>query len=102
MGEGPTRETIGLTAEEMMAYLEEVLAAEAAEAAEQRGTNVQEELASPGFASARAASTYAIKLIEANNAFIARYLLDQGILQPSPIASNEQPPSAAEPDEPGR
>lgn len=99
MGERPARETIGLTAEEMMAYLDEVLQTEAAEAAAQRGTTVEEELASPGFASARAASTYAIRLIEANNAFIARYLLDQGALQPAATASGEaSPPAGADGD----
>lgn len=96
MGEQPPRETIGLTAEEMMAYLEEVLADEATEAAAQRGTTVDEELASTGFASARAASTYAIKLIEANNAFIARYLLDQGIL--APVAAADAAPEAVAED----
>jgi hypothetical protein len=97
MGERPARGTIGLTAEEMMVYLEEVLVAEAEEAAQQRGTTVEEELASPGFASARAASTYAIKLIEANNAFVARYLLDHGVLQP-PAAGNDPPAATGEPD----
>ena len=92
MGERPPRESIGLTAEEMTVYLNEVLREEATEAAGQRGTTVDEELASPGFASAYAASTYAIKLIEANNAFVARYLLDQGILQPAtPDADAPQP-----------
>ena len=74
-----TRDTIGMTAEEMHAYLEAILQEEAAEAAEARGTTVAEELDSVGFAAARAASSYAIKLLDANNAYIARYLLDRGV-----------------------
>ncbi len=75
-----TRDTIGMTAEEMHAYLEALLQEEAAEAARVRGTTVDEELDSAGFAAARAASSYAIKLLDANNAYIARYLLDRGVL----------------------
>jgi hypothetical protein len=77
--QGP-RDTIGMTAEEMQAYIEALLREEAAEAAEARGTTVEEELESPGFAAARAASSYAIKLLDANNAYIARFLLDRGVL----------------------
>lgn len=81
MGEaarGP-RDTIGMTAEEMQAYIDALLQEEAAEAAVARGTSVEEELESAGFAAARAASSYAIKLLDANNAYIARYLLDRGV-----------------------
>lgn len=74
------RETLGMTGEELLAYLDELLAEEAAEAAAQNGTTPAQELASPGFASARAASSYAIHLITANNAFLARHLLDLGVL----------------------
>ena len=74
------RDTIGMTAEEMHAYLEALLHEEATEAAEARGTTVDEELDSVGFTAARAASSYAIKLLDANNAYIARYLLDRGVL----------------------
>jgi hypothetical protein len=74
------RDTIGMTADEMHAYLESLLHEEAAEAAEARGTTVAEELESPGFAAARAAASYSIKLLDANNAYIARYLLDRGVL----------------------
>ncbi|MGH2614121.1 MAG: hypothetical protein ACRDJC_02680 [Thermomicrobiales bacterium] len=77
------RDTIGMTAEEMQAYIEALLREEAAEAAEARGTTVEEELESAGFAAARAASSYAIKLLDANNAYIARYLLDRGVLSGS-------------------
>ena len=81
VGEAATgpRDTIGMTAEEMHAYLEVLLTEEAAEAAAARGTTVEEELDSAGFAAARAASSYAIKLLDANNNYIARYLLDRGV-----------------------
>ncbi len=82
MGEpaqGP-RDTIGMTAEEMQAYIDALIGEEAAEAAEALGTTVEEELDSVGFAAARAASSYAIKLLDANNAYIARFLLDRGVL----------------------
>jgi hypothetical protein len=47
VGEAATgpRDTIGMTAEEMHAYLEALLTEEAAEAAAARGTSVEEELA---------------------------------------------------------
>ncbi|MCC7024370.1 MAG: hypothetical protein IT338_16210 [Thermomicrobiales bacterium] len=79
MGASEPRDTIGMTAEEMQAYLDALLQEEAAEAAAERGTSVEEELNSVGFAAARSASSYAIKLIDANNAYIARYLLDRGV-----------------------
>jgi hypothetical protein len=74
------RDTIGMTTEEMQAYIEALLQEEAAEAAAERGTSVEDELDSIGFAAARAASSYAIKLLDANNAYIARFLLDRGVL----------------------
>ncbi|MFN8594259.1 MAG: hypothetical protein U0031_22620 [Thermomicrobiales bacterium] len=77
---GEARDTIGMTAAEMMAYLDALIEEEAAEAAAARGTSVEEELASPGFVAARAATSYAIKLIDANNTYIARFLLDRGVL----------------------
>lgn len=77
------RDTIGMTPEELDAYLEGLLQDEAAEAAGYSGRTVDEELASPGFAAVRAASSYAIHLINANNAYIARFLLDRGVLQPA-------------------
>jgi hypothetical protein len=76
---GP-RDTIGMTAAEMLAYLDALLQEEAAEAAAARGTTAEEELDSPGFAAARAAASYTIKLIDANNSYIARYLLDRNLL----------------------
>ncbi|MGC4191796.1 MAG: hypothetical protein QM589_11650 [Thermomicrobiales bacterium] len=72
---------LGMTEEELYGYLNDLLHEEAAEAAGQTGKSIAEELDSPGFASAQAANTYAIKLILANNAFLTRQLLDLGVLQ---------------------
>ena len=76
------RDTIGMTPAEMLAYLDALLQEEAAEAARARGTSIEEELESAGFAAVRATASYAIMLLDANNAYIARYLLDKGILAP--------------------
>jgi hypothetical protein len=75
-------ETLGMTEEEMLAYLEELLREEAEEAAERNGTTPAQEMGSPGFSSARAATSYAIRIVAANNAFLARHLLDLGVLTP--------------------
>ena len=85
------RDTLGMTPEEMLAYLEELLAEEAAEAAGRKGTTPAQELASPGFAAARAASSYTIHLIAANNAFLARHLLDLGVLPKGAAADQPAP-----------
>jgi hypothetical protein len=73
---------LGMTETELYGYLGDLLHEEAAEAAEESGKSVEEELDSAGFAAAGAASTYAIKLIMANNAYLTRQLLDLGILAP--------------------
>ncbi|MBA2278565.1 MAG: hypothetical protein H0W06_12465 [Chloroflexia bacterium] len=75
-------DALGMKEEELYGYLHDLLREEAAEAAEQSGASITDELASPGFAAAEAASTYAIKLILANNAFLTRQLLDLGLLHP--------------------
>ena len=82
-----TRDTLGMTRDELVAYFEELLTQEAIEAAAANKTTVEEELNAPGFAGVRAAASYFIPLIVANNAFIARALLDRGVL-----------PAAASPD----
>ena len=71
---------LGMSEPELYGFLNDLLHEEAAEAAAESGKSVNEELDSPGFAAAAAASTYAIKLILANNAFITRQLLDRGVL----------------------
>ena len=81
MDEQPVTEMLGMSEPELYAYLSDLLHEEAVEAAENAGTNVAEELASPGFAAAQASSTYAIKLVLANNAYLTRQLLDLGVLR---------------------
>ena len=78
------RDTLGMTQDELLTYFEELLVLEAQEAAAERKTSIEEELASPGFAAVRASVSYVIQLIDANNAFIARSLLDRGILPSGP------------------
>ena len=75
-----SRDILGMTEQELYGYLNDLLHEEAAEAAEATGKSVEEELGSAGFAAVGAASTYAIKLILANNAFLTRQLLDAGVL----------------------
>jgi len=83
-------DTLGMTEAELFAYLEEILREEATEAAEAGDTTPAEELASPGFMAARAASTYAISLILANNAYLARHLLDLGVLPGAGTGNGER------------
>ena len=71
---------LGMSEAELYQYLNEVLHEEAAEAAAESGKSVEEELDTRAFQMVAAASTYAVKLINANNAFITRQLLDRGIL----------------------
>lgn len=80
MSDGRINDILGMNEGELYGYLNDLLHEEAAEAAEQTGKTVEEELDSAGFAAAEAASTYAIKLIMANNAFLTRQLLDAGLL----------------------
>jgi hypothetical protein len=80
------RDTLGMTQDELLTYFEELLVLEAQEAAAAKKSSVEEELASPGFAAVRASASYIIQLIDANNAFIARSLLDRGVLTSEPAA----------------
>lgn len=80
MSTGRIDQVLGMGEDELYQYLEELLREEATEASVESGKSVDEELESAGFAAAGAAATYAIKLIEANNAFLTRQLLDAGIL----------------------
>jgi hypothetical protein len=82
MQEGLISTLLGMTEDQLYQYLDELLREEAAEAAAESGKSVDEELESPGFQAVGAAATYAIKLIDANNAFITRQLLDAGLLSP--------------------
>jgi class 3 adenylate cyclase len=82
MDEQSATEMLGMSEAELYAYLSDLLHEEAAEEAARSGTDVDKELGSPGFAAAEAASTYAIRLVLANNAYLTRQLLDLGVLQP--------------------
>jgi hypothetical protein len=77
---------LGMSESELYMYLNEVLHEEAAEAAAESGKTVEEELDTRKFQAVAAASTYAVKLIAANNAFITRQLLDRNVL---PVGDEE-------------
>jgi len=81
VSDAPAIGILGMSEPELYGYLKDLLHEEAQEAADQNGTELTEELDSPGFAAAEAASTYAIRLILANNAFLTRQLLDLGVLR---------------------
>lgn len=81
MDDRSANDMLGMSEPELYAYLSDLLHEEASEAAERAGTDVARELASPGFAAAEASSTYAIKLVLANNAYLTRQLLDLGVLR---------------------
>ncbi len=89
---GAARDTLGMTEEEMLALLDELLRENAEEAAAEKGTTPEAELASPGFAAAKAAMTYAVHLIAANNAFLARRLLDLGVIPGAEAPDASSPP----------
>jgi hypothetical protein len=73
-------ETLGMSPEELEAYLERVVREQAAEAAARNGTSIEEELATVAFTAVRATASYAIYLISANNALLTRQLGELGVL----------------------
>lgn len=75
-------DTIGMTEEEMEAYIEDLLMEQAREAAAAENRTLEEELDGTVYSAIRSTSSFAIKLISANNAFVARHLLDMGIIRP--------------------
>ena len=89
-GNAEQRDTLGMTRDELLTYFEELLVLEAQEAADAKKSSLEDELASTAFASVRASVSYIIQLIDANNAFIARSLLDRGVLASEPGASAER------------
>ncbi len=82
MSDNRPRETLGLTEEEMLQLIDELLQENAEEAAEEKGTTAEHELTTPGFAAARSAMSYAVHLVAANNAYFTRHLLDLGVISP--------------------
>lgn len=71
---------LGMSEEDLYAFLNEILHDEAAEAAAESGKTVEEELDTREFTAVAASNTYAIKLIMANNAYLTRQLIDRGVL----------------------
>lgn len=100
MDQTAPRETLGMTEEELHAYLDELLQAHAQEVAAEEGTTPAQELASPGFAATRASMSYGIRLISANNAFLTRHLLDLGVM-PGAGAAGTAPPDGSGADASG-
>jgi len=90
MGEVEPRETLGMTEEELRAYFEELLRAKAEEVAAEEDRTPAQVMASTAFAATRAATSYAIELIAANNAYLSRHLLDLGVLT-APAAPEGNP-----------
>jgi len=85
-------DTIGMTEEEMEAYIEELLMEQAREAAAAEDRSLEEELDGTVYSAIRSTSSFAIKLISANNAYVARHLLDMGIIRPNAGAQDLETP----------
>ncbi len=85
-------DTLGMTEEEMEAYIEELLMEQAREAAAAEDRPLEEELEGTVYSAIRSTSSFAIKLISANNAFLARHLLDMGVLRPGDGARDSENP----------
>lgn len=87
-----TFDTLGMTEEEMEAYIEELLMEQAREAAAAEDRSLEEELDGTVYSAIRSTSSFAIKLISANNAFLARHLLDMGVLRPGSAVQDPETP----------
>lgn len=81
--DGRPLETLGMSEEAMRLYVEELLREHAQQTAEEKGTSLEKELDNPAYAAIRASMSYAVQLIQANNAYLTRHLLDLGAI-PSP------------------
>lgn len=80
--EGQPLEMLGMAEESMLAYVESLIEDRARITAGERDVSLEEELATPGYAAARASMAYVVKLLVANNAYLTNHLLELGILQP--------------------
>lgn len=80
--EGQPLEMLGMAEESMYAYLETLIEERARASAEARGISLENELEFPIYAANRAAVSYAIKIMVANNAYLTRHLLELGVIQP--------------------
>jgi hypothetical protein len=79
--DGRPLETLGMSEETMRLYVEELVRERAQQVATESGTTLDEELENPAYAAIRATMAYAVELIQANNAYLTRHLLDLGILR---------------------
>jgi hypothetical protein len=73
-------ETLGMSEEAMLLYVEELVREHAQQTATESGTTVEEELDNPAYAAIRASMVYAVQLVHANNAYLTRHLLDLGVI----------------------
>ena len=80
--DGRPLETLGMSDETMRLYVEELVREQAQKVATEKGTTLEKELDNPAYDAIRATMTYAVELIQANNAYLTRHLLDLGILRP--------------------
>lgn len=80
--EGQPLEMLGMAEESMFAYAESMIEENAKASAAERGVSLEEELDFPIYAANRAAVSYMIKIIVANNAYLTRHLLELGVIKP--------------------
>jgi hypothetical protein len=88
--DGQPMETLGMSDDAMRAYIEELIQERAQQVADENETTLEEELDTPAFAAIRASMVYAIELIQANNAYLTRHLLDLGMLNTGAAQSDEE------------
>jgi hypothetical protein len=79
--EGQPLEMLGMAEESMLAYAESLIEDQARITAAERGVSLEKELDTPGYQAARAALSYVVKVMVANNAYITNHLLELGVLQ---------------------
>ncbi len=73
-------ETLGMSDEAMLLYIEELVRERAQQVATESGTTIEEELDGPAYAAIRASMMYAVQLVHANNAYLTRHLIDLGVI----------------------
>ncbi len=78
--EGHPLEMLGMAEESMFAYAESLIEDQARITAAERGVSLEEELDTPGYAAARLALGYVVKVMVANNAYLTNHLLELGVL----------------------
>ena len=78
--DGQPMETLGMSDDQMLLYIEELVRERAQQIADELETTVEEELDSPAFAAIRASMVYAVQLVQANNAYLTRHLIDLGVI----------------------